>query len=145
MSGHLDPRRMAPTGTVLDIDPGEGNLNLKAYIAGVVGPKRVAFSAKQVKTLLEANSTKLINNNPQSGQVAFVSVSLVGPSAAATPALFDSQQDVGQNSIPSFLSGTLGAASGISFEAVLLPGDDLFGRAGIGAGTFNVVVSTSWF
>ena len=136
---------MTPVG-VAEIDPGEGNLNLKAYIAAVLGPRRVAHgTSKQVKRLLEANSTKLVSANPASGQVGFISVSLVGSNPGPLIALFDSQQDVGQNSVPTVLSNTLGASAGVSFEGVLLPGDELYARSGVGVGTFDVVVSVNWF
>jgi hypothetical protein len=105
----------------------------------------VAFGAKQVKPLVEANSTRLFANSPQSKQVGFISVSLESSNPGPILALFSNQQSVGNNAIPARLFNSLGDLAGVSFEQVLLPGDELHARAAIGSGSFSVIISVSYF
>lgn len=131
---------------VVEIDPGAGNMDIRAYTAAVLGPARAAFGTKSVPTLQEAQPTRIAVNSGSTHQVAFVAVTL-SPLDTSGPklAIFDSQSNPGGSSMPSVLDRTLGAAAGLGYTAVLLPGDELYAQSLPGQGQFSIVVSIAWF
>ena len=51
---------------VVSIDPGAGNLDVRAYMAAVMGPQRAAFGNKSAKTLQEGQQSKKLENKRKS-------------------------------------------------------------------------------
>jgi len=131
---------------VVEIDPGAGNLDVRAYMAAVMGPQRAAFGNKSAKALQEGQPTQLGVNSGNSGQVAYMAVTL-SPLDAGGPrlAIIDGQSQPGGSSIPVVFDRTLASAAGIGYAAILLPGDELYAQSIPGQGTFAVVVSLVWF
>ena len=108
---------------VVEIDPGAGNLDVRAYMAAVMGPQRAAFGNKSAKALQEGQPTQLGVNSGNSGQVAYMAVTL-SPLDAGGPrlAIIDGQSQPGGSSIPVVFDRTLASAAGIGYAAILLPG-----------------------
>jgi len=131
---------------VVEIDPGAGNLDVRACMAAVMGPQRAAFGNKSAKALQEGQPTQLGVNSGNSGQVAYMAVTL-SPLDAGGPrlAIIDGQSQPGGSSIPVVFDRTLASAAGIGYAAILLPGDELYAQSIPGQGTFAVVVSLVWF
>jgi hypothetical protein len=129
------------------LDPGRGNLNIRAYIASVVGPRRVAHGQKIKLDLVTQMPTKILGNTgvqANQGVCAYVAVALLASDAVVREAMFSSGEMVGANTaIPSVMVNTMGPGAGNSFSAVLLPGDTLYAQA-IGA-NFSVITSAVWF
>lgn len=142
-----DPYPRADTGdTVIRIEPGTGNLDVRAYIAALLGPQRAAFGTKSFRTLSEGAGIRLGSNSPAGKQVSFIAVTLGGSDVGGPRiAIFDGQSALGASSIPASLNRTLGSFAGTGFSSVLLPGDELYAQSAPGEGTFNIVVSQVWF
>lgn len=108
------------------IDPGRGNLSANAYLAARVGPYRVAHgSRKNVPLLVADQAVKIASSPGTSDQAIYVGIGLP-PGAAPTIVLFSSSEDTSSSSIPGAMAVAFSVGSGISFSAVLLPGDDLY-------------------
>lgn len=130
---------------VVEMDPGEGNLDARAYIAAVLGPARTAYGSKAMYTLTEGSPLRIGANSGSSRQVAYAAVALTGAQLGGPKiALLDGQSQLGSSSMPAALSRAFGSA-GIGFSSVLLPGDELYAQAAPGEGPFNIVISLVWF
>lgn len=127
------------------LEPGQGNLDARAFVAALVGPRRI--HAGQIRTLpvTVAQPRQILSNTQQA--VAFVSASLAAGTAG--PTLIQFSSGGGQavdNAIPVQLENTQGAPSGRSFEAILLPGETLYAQLPMGAAaTVRITTSTVWF
>ena len=122
-------------------DPGEGNLDVRAYIAAVVGPLRITQG--QVRVLnLPTDVPVSVLQNPK--QVAYVSLSLPAATPGPTVVLV-SQSGGGINSLSVTLTNTQGPMSGVSFAQVLLPGESLYVQTSPGAAALQVISSVNWF
>jgi hypothetical protein len=134
-----------PVGAVIEIEPGQGNLSAKVYMAAVIGPQRVAFGAIKVFSLSESKATQVASNSSASAQICFMSMSLQVNNAGPLSAMVSNGAMLGLGNLPVRLVNLVASAGGNSFTSILLPGEELWASSGPGAGTFNVVVSTNWF
>jgi hypothetical protein len=138
-------RNMLPVAAVETV-PGQGNLDVKAYFAAVVGPLRAVFGKNTSPTLSEGEVAQLVRNAGVADQWAYVTVVLPGNLAGPKVGMFSNDRSNGFNTaLPVTLQRTMGAAGGNCFAAVLAPGEMLYARAAPGEGSFKVVVSTVWF
>ncbi len=123
---------------------GAGNLDAKAYIASIVGPRRVLFGKHTSVTLTEGTAVQLGKNAGAQTQWGHMTVVLPGNVAGPKVALFSANQSNGFNTaIPVSLQRTTGP--GNTFEAVLQPGDMVYARSAPGQGEFKIVVALVWF
>lgn len=103
-------------------EPGEGNLQLAALIASIVGPYRVAHGAKHAVVLEPDEPKRVSSNSPASRHCLFVALYL--PMSRTGPLFLTvGQEDTPGDSagIPVALQPELG-----HFSAVLLPGEQLY-------------------
>lgn len=130
-------------------DPGVGNLNLRAYFAATVGPKRATHGQRSVRQVPLQNSVELAKN-PSQEESLYVEVWLARQVVGVgLRILFSSSEGTGEtgNLV------TLVAAPGENdrYRAVLLPDEQLYGQAVSDAagnplaGPVSVVVSTAVF
>jgi hypothetical protein len=111
----------------LNQDPGTGNLNLRAYLAAVVGPRRIAHGLREVVQVSPQNPVLIFGNKPQV-EVAYVEVWLPEQSIVALPGAgayiaFASSEGTGHNAIQLLLNAMQ------RFSAVLLPSDQIYAQA----------------
>lgn len=131
-------------------DPGEDNLNLRAFFAAFVGPKRATHGHRSVRRVPPTGSVEIAKNGAPDLSALYVEVWLprqyVG---VGLRILFSPSGETGEtgNLV------TLVAAPGENdrYRAVLLPQEQLYAQAvsdSLGnplAGPVSVVVSTSVF
>lgn len=119
----------------LNQDPGSGNLNLRGYIASIVGPRRIAHGMRKVMVLTPEKVVQVASHSPQGPEVAYVEIwlpeqsikSIAGEGAFIA---ISSGENAGQNAFQVELTATQ------RFAAILLPNDQLFAqlvRAGDGS------------
>lgn len=132
----------------LDKDPGEGNLNIRAYLASVLGPRRVAHGTRSIVRVPTGNSEELAKNPSQQHQAYYVEVWTPPQVTAGVRMLFSSSESMGENGVLVVLGvGTYPFSDLNKYKAVLLPSDHLYAQAvsdGAGnpiAGPVPVVVS----
>jgi hypothetical protein len=113
-------------------DPGEGNLNLRAYIASIVGPRRVVHGGRTVKRVPLGSSGKgiqLFKSTATGKQATFYEVWLPQSSIAALP---------GGGAVIAFASSDQGGSEGAyqitltatqRFLGVLLNDDAIYATA----------------
>lgn len=119
----------------LNKDPGEGNLNLRALAASVLGPYRAAHGEIKVKQVPLTQAVELANNLiPGAGrQAAYVEVWL--PRGALGTGLrlrFGPSDSLGESSVLVTLNTAIGFPSGPvndRYRAVLLPNEALYAQA----------------
>lgn len=119
----------------LNKDPGEGNLNLRAYIASLVGPRRVAYGQRRVYQVPAAQSVQIIKG-VTGRQVEAVYVEAWLPDSVPGPVnfRFASQQDaIGETGVLVQLSN-LPAVPQVKYAAVVLPGENLYVQLAVSAG-----------
>jgi hypothetical protein len=58
----------------LNADPGEGNLNLRAFLASLVGPRRVAHGQRTVKRVPITGSAMLLRSTSTGKQATYFEV-----------------------------------------------------------------------
>ena len=69
----------------LNEDSGTGNLNVRAYIASVVGPRRIAHGQRTVKRVSTQQTVSLLGATASGVEVAYFEVRLPPSSIAALP------------------------------------------------------------
>jgi hypothetical protein len=113
-------------------DSGVGNLNLRAFLASLVGPRRIVHGGQAVKRVPEASNGSNIQLYKSTGtgqQATYVEVWLPQSSIAALPgggaflAFFSSKSGIGEASVQILLSPTQ------RFSVVLLDDDALYAGA----------------
>ncbi len=77
-------------GLDLNKDPGNGNLNVRAYIASIVGPRRIANSVRSMKQVSVVNgstgsNTQLASNGTKIDSCVYVEVWLPQSALEAFP------------------------------------------------------------
>jgi hypothetical protein len=119
-------------GMRLEMEPGEGNLQLHALFAAIIGPHRIAHGSKRT-VRLEADETKrIINIAPAARHCAYIALFL--PASANGPlSISVGREDTQGDSagIPVQLEPRMGATAGVSFGCVLLPGESLYAQSAI--------------
>jgi hypothetical protein len=132
-----------------NFDPGEGNLNLRAYFAAVVGPKRATHGQRAIRRVPLLDSAQLAKNAAEQ-QAMYVEVWLAKQYVGAgLRVLFSSSEGMGESAN----LVTLVAAPGETdrYRAVLLPNEQLYAQAVSDAAgnplgnPVSVVVSTAVF
>lgn len=108
-------------------DPGAGNLNMRAYFASIVGPRRVAQGRRSVKRVSVNEAQRLVDQ--VSGlEVMYFEIWLPQSTLAALPGngaylSLSSSETAGQNGVQLLLSPTQ------RYQGVLLPDDALYAQA----------------
>lgn len=137
----------------LNVDPGEGNLNARAYVASLVGPRRVFQGQRKKQQLQTRMATEVARNASPHREAFFVAVWLPITARAVLPLgvgitlLFSTSESMGDTSDTTTLF--LGVGEPNHYHAVLLPNEQLFASVfertdgtAIPAGTtFPVMVS----
>jgi hypothetical protein len=106
----------------LNADPGRGNLSARAYVASIVGPRRIVHGQKVVKRLTNENVAPLLS--AVSGDtVMYFEVWLPqdGPNGGAFVG-FSDNESAGQNSFQLLVSAFQ------RYQGILLPDDQLYGQ-----------------
>lgn len=133
----------------LNKDPGEGNTNLRAYIAAVLGPRRVAHGARR-SFKLETGKAKLVcQNDAREHETVFFECWLAqgttGLGGSGAIVLFSSSEDMGNAVVVDLAQVTPGQLNN-HFSAVLLPQDELYAQLlsdAAGGALASVSVTTS--
>jgi hypothetical protein len=113
--------------TIIDTIPGMGNLDARMLWAAVVGPMRVCHGTDKTLNLAANTPVQVASNPAPSDRVMFVGVSLPIGAAGPAPLVFSRTSDVlGAANVPAVLEPRIGAPAGISFQAVLAPGEELY-------------------
>lgn len=117
----------------LNKDPGEGNTNLRAYIAAVLGPRRVAHGARRSFKLQKGKAILVCQNDAREHETVFFECWLAqgttGLGGSGAIVLFSSSEDMG-NAVVVDLAQAGAAPGQLSnhFSAVLLPQDELYAQ-----------------
>lgn len=135
-------------------DPGEGNLNLRAVLASIVGPYRVAHGSRTVKqvTQVGATATEIARNAARGKEVIYIEAWLPEQlQASGVWFLFSSSDQTGENAKLILLTAVPGQVQS-RYQAVLLTNEQLYAQAvseGSGAelpaGLVPLVISTVTF
>jgi hypothetical protein len=117
-------------GMRMQMDPGEGNLQMQALFAAVIGPYRVAHGSKRTVQLESDEPKRIVNVAPAARHCAYVALFL--PQSADGPLYItvgkeDTQGDAA--GIPVQLESRLATAAGVGFACVLLPGESLYAQS----------------
>jgi hypothetical protein len=113
----------------LNVDPGEGNLNVRAYLAAIVGPRRVAHGQRFKRNLQVTQPVQVAKNSSRNSEAFFVSAWL--PEADGLPpgvgyvVAFSSSETTGDTADVVTL-GTVPGQAINHYSAVLLPDDQLY-------------------
>jgi len=111
----------------LNADPGVGNLNVRAYLASIVGPRRVVHGQRAVRRVPLVGSIELYRN-PDGKQAAYYEVWLPQASLAGLPGggallAFSSSSGGGESSYQILLTATQ------RFSGILIPTDGIYALA----------------
>ena len=118
----------------LNKDPGEGNLNLRALAASILGPFRTAHGKIQVRQVPLTGAVELASNKVVGSQMQAAYVEVWLPAGALGTGLrlrFGYSESLGESSVLVTLVTTPGLPSGQvndRFRAVLLPNDALYAQ-----------------
>lgn len=136
----------------LNKDPGEGNLNLRAYIASLVGPRRVAHGARRTYVLTPGQAVQIGANNARDKEavylecwVPFSALVALGIGTGAL-VLFSDSENTGSGVLVN-LSTVFPGQQNSRYSAVLLPDDVLFAQltgssvSGLPLGVFATLAS----
>jgi hypothetical protein len=109
----------------LNEDPGTGNLNVRAYYASLVGPRRIAHGQRTVKRAPTGGASIQLLRNPSAPSVLFFEVWLPQQSLLLLPGggallSFSGTGDSGENGYQLILTATQ------RYSGVLIPDDQLF-------------------
>lgn len=111
-------------------DPGTGNLNLRAYVASVTGPKRIAYGAQSIKRVpIGSPGVQLYKSTGTGQQATYVEVWLPASSIKAVGGVgafigvSSAKDGIGEASFQILLSATQ------RFSTVLLDDDSLYAVA----------------
>jgi hypothetical protein len=128
-------------------DPGRGNLNLRALVASLLGPRRVAHGQRRTIRVPNVQAAEIARNAVQGDEVMYVEVWLPPQVLAAGARVhFSSSESMGETAVLQLFAGIED-----KYEAVLLPREQLFAQvladaAGNPAGPHTpLVVSTVAF
>jgi hypothetical protein len=108
-------------------DPGTGNLSLRALLAALVGPRRIAHGRRTVKRIPLQQTIQMLTQ-PKGVEVNYFEVWLPTSSILALPGAgafisFSSSENAGESAFQILLSSTQ------RYQGVLLPDDDLYAQA----------------
>lgn len=117
----------------LNKDPGDGNTNLRAYIASVVGPRRVAHGARRMYTLRSDRPILIGQNNAAERECVYLQcwvagAALAGLGGAGALVLFaDSEDASSTGQLVNLATGFPGQLNN-GYSAILLPQDQLYAQ-----------------
>lgn len=121
---------MVQPGDQFKIQPGEGNLQIQALIAAVVGPFRLAHSIKKTIALRANIPEKISGISPASRHCRYIAMYLKASNPGPVSIQVGKEPMLGTNSSVSVdLEPRIGPFAGISYSGVLLPGDEIFAQA----------------
>lgn len=110
-------------------DPGEGNLNARAYVAAVVGPLRAAHGNRVVKQVPTAQAVELAKNGSPHNEPVFVEVwAPMQVRANGVWVLFASSEQTGETGRLVLLTGVPGQLQE-RYQAILLSNEQLYAQA----------------
>lgn len=110
----------------LNEDPGEGNLNLRAYVAALVGPRRIAHGRRTVYQLNATNGQLLVKHPGRGVECFYVEVWLPQQTAGVVNVLFSADQDaIGETGD---LVQLFNGPPPKRYSAVILPGENLYAQ-----------------
>ena len=110
-------------------DPGLGNLNLRAYVATVVGPRRIAHGQRRVHQLQVNQSTELAKNAGRGLEALYVEAWLPRQAVAVgLQMLVSSSEGMGESAELVTLGVVGGGAILDRYRAVLLPNEQLYAQ-----------------
>jgi len=125
--GRLD--RLLSIDFDLNRDPGRGNLNLRAYVAAVLGPRRLAHGNRATKQVSWTESVLLATNLPSGHEAMYVEVWVPQSEDADPPATalvrFSAGEGVGTTGVVELL----GTTHTLRYSCVLMPGEQLYAQA----------------
>lgn len=126
----------------IEMTPGAGNLQEAALRAALVGPFRVAHGLKKTYTLEPDESEVIARNSSASRHCLYVAVYLPPTHPGPVPLIVGSEVTPSSSAgVPVVLEPRVGEA-GVSFSAVLLPGEDLSAQSPVPA---TLIVSSVAF
>jgi hypothetical protein len=132
-------------------DPGEGNLNVRAYVAALVGPLRTAHGNRQVKQVSITRGTELARNGAANNVPMYVEVwPPMQIKVNGVWVLFSASEQTGETGRSVLLTAIPGQVQD-RYQAILLANEQLYAQAvsdGAGAplgGPVPLVVSTVSF
>lgn len=112
-----------------DKDPGRGNLNVRAYIASIVGPKRAAHGQRVIKRAPRTRAVVLAKNSSKNKEVIYVEVWVPNQSIAGGARVrFDSSGSMGETADLVTLGAFADNQSIDRYRAVLLPNEELYAQ-----------------
>ena len=110
-------------------DPGVGSLNLRAYVASVVGPKRAAFGQRSIRLVPPTQSAELAQNVAPNDQVDYVEVWIPNQLlAAGLRILFSSSESMGETAELVALGVFVDNKVLDRYRTILLPKDQLYAQ-----------------
>ena len=113
----------------LNQDPGRGNLNLRAYVAAVLGPRRIAHGNRAAKQVPFDGSVLIATNQPGGQEAMYVEVWVPQPPdellQASALVRFSGGEGVGTTGVVE----NLGTTHTLRYSCVLLPGEQLYAQA----------------
>jgi hypothetical protein len=116
----------------LNEDPGSGNLNLRAYIASLVGPRRIAHARRTVYRVHDNKATQIAKNGSGTKSVFYVEAwtpQQAGGGGLVNFLFSNSQDAVGETGVAvSAVPGQI--VSLTNYRAILLPGENLYVQLG---------------
>lgn len=105
-------------------DPGVGNLNLRAFVASLLGPRRVAHGQRRVVQVPTQQGGLVANNKVTGHEAMYVEVWLPTQRVAAgARIMFASSEDMGENGVLRLFT-----TEEDHYQAVLLPNEQLYAR-----------------
>lgn len=112
----------------LNADPGEGNLNVRAYLASIVGPRRVAHGQRYVKRVPLTGAVMLLRSTGTGKQATFFEVwlpqvSLALPGGGALLSFLSSDSGGPDNGYQIALTATQ------RYSGIILGDDQLYAAA----------------
>jgi hypothetical protein len=116
----------------LDTDPGTGNLNLRAYVASLVGPRRVTHGARRIYTLSSNKPIMIGENNAPEHECVYLQCwipasALPGLGGSGALVLFSDSENMGSGLLVDLFT-TFPGQPNSHYSAVLLPQDQLFAQ-----------------
>lgn len=127
-------------------DPGQGNLNLRAFFASVMGPYRTVSGRRSVRRVTGGSSEEVVKNEAPGGvEAIYVEIWLPNSlQAAGRRILFSSSEGMGEIGDYVVLGAIIpGVQSVDRYHAVLLPGEQLFAQVLSDAAGNPVIGQTS--
>lgn len=126
-------------------NPGTGETNIRALLASLIGPFRVAHGTHQSYRLQRGTPVLVGGNKSNAGQAAYCAFALrQGQGGVNAAVLFNSSSSMGAaTTVPTVLAEAMGPTVFFAFSAILLPNDQIYAQLVDAAlAQIDLVVST---